>query len=1017
MRPLELKMSGFTCFRDEVTIPLAGFGVFAIAGATGAGKSSILDAMIFALYGKVPRVGKGCTDLISLGKDRLSVTLTFEIRNRKLMVTRTLRRKGAADAQLDEEDTSIAGGVTDVNRQIEQLVGMPYETFLQAVVLPQGDFAQFLHSTGSQRTTILGGLLRLEVYERMRKAASQEGDGLGQGVALLQKQLDTDYVDATPGTVASIEGELETCGVENEKREAAITARTAEVNRLRSMRTKTAELDVGNAERERLLGEQEHFSELRRELDAAERALQIEALLHEATTKRKERATRQSERSDAEQGTKMARATHAQRLAERATAERDAKEVPKLRAHVQALDKIMGLIDAARAEHEQLGTAQNKLDAANKALAKSRRDLPRLERTSASLSAALEGADARIKEVGYDAKRATQLEAGRKDAQRLAQLRATSDQRSAELSKANKGRETKERELEGLRDALDVAQKEEAGATTKRVKLEQGLDAAQRNDHVRALHEVLVAGEACPVCDQKVKVIPKKPRAQELDELEDRVASAEKDERRAIDGCTKIRTRLERMQGDLDEAKKEAAAAQKRHESHEKDVVQAETSLEKKIGRLLEQEGGETIEVRVESALDAIATAREAYEAAMSARTTAQDESNAAREALNGARADQSKLETTVATLISQIETSREKLDKWASKISDVTTHPEPHVEREELSERADTLQLALTTAKDNEQTANAQLGHANVLLEGATERANAAEHAAVEADATADEAARQRAFSGIEDARGAIRPEARRKQLRVDVETFDRKIHALADRIAALEKVLGDQRVSADELHRAEEELGAMNGSHGEAKERMGALKQQLATAKQRLEQAAKLRAEVEERSGKRSIYVQLAKDLGRSEFQQFMLRETVNELVARASERLLRLSGERYALVVRDDDFYVVDNANAGEERPAVTLSGGETFLASLALALELSEQVQLAAGAVHLDSLFVDEGFGSLDPEALNVATEAIESLQVGGRMVGVISHVPELTRRMPKRLLVRKGAGGASIEIES
>jgi exonuclease SbcC len=207
------------------------------------------------------------------------------------------------------------------------------------------------------------------------------------------------------------------------------------------------------------------------------------------------------------------------------------------------------------------------------------------------------------------------------------------------------------------------------------------------------------------------------------------------------------------------------------------------------------------------------------------------------------------------------------------------------------------------------------------------------------------------------------------------------------------------------------------MNASHGEAKERMGALKQQLATARQRLEQAAKLRAEVEERSGKRAIYVQLAKDLGRSEFQQFMLRETVNELVARASERLMRLSGERYALIVRDDDFYVVDNANAGEERPAVTLSGGETFLASLALALELSEQVQLAAGAVHLDSLFVDEGFGSLDPEALNVATEAIESLQVGGRMVGVISHVPELTSRMPKRLLVRKGAEGASIEIES
>jgi exonuclease SbcC len=204
---------------------------------------------------------------------------------------------------------------------------------------------------------------------------------------------------------------------------------------------------------------------------------------------------------------------------------------------------------------------------------------------------------------------------------------------------------------------------------------------------------------------------------------------------------------------------------------------------------------------------------------------------------------------------------------------------------------------------------------------------------------------------------------------------------------------------------------------AHGEGRERYGVLKEQLDTARRRLEHASKLRGEMTALGNRRVMHGQLAKDLGSSEFQQFMLRETVLELVERASDRLLRLSAERYALVVHDDEFYVRDNDNAGAERPATTLSGGETFLTSLALALELSEQVQRAAGAVRLDSLFVDEGFGSLDPEALNVATEAIESLQAGGRMVGVISHVPELTRRMPKRLLVRKTSGGSSIELEA
>src|SRR6202008_980269 len=104
------------------------------------------------------------------------------------------------------------------------------------------------------------------------------------------------------------------------------------------------------------------------------------------------------------------------------------------------------------------------------------------------------------------------------------------------------------------------------------------------------------------------------------------------------------------------------------------------------------------------------------------------------------------------------------------------------------------------------------------------------------------------------------------------------------------------------------------------------------------------------------------------------------------------------------RDAQFFVLDHDNAGERRRAETLSGGETFLASLALALELSNQVQRAFGATVLDSLFLDEGFGTLDPEALEVATAAIEALPTGGRMVGIITHIQELTNRLPAKLMV-------------
>jgi exonuclease SbcC len=119
---------------------------------------------------------------------------------------------------------------------------------------------------------------------------------------------------------------------------------------------------------------------------------------------------------------------------------------------------------------------------------------------------------------------------------------------------------------------------------------------------------------------------------------------------------------------------------------------------------------------------------------------------------------------------------------------------------------------------------------------------------------------------------------------------------------------------------------------------------------------------------------------------------------------------------LEYKQDAFLVLDQDNAGERRSADTLSGGETFLASLALALELSEQVQRAAGAVNLDSLFIDEGFGTLDPETLDTVASAIESLHVGGRMVGIITHIPELTQRLPACVWVEKHAEGSRVRQE-
>ena len=180
--------------------------------------------------------------------------------------------------------------------------------------------------------------------------------------------------------------------------------------------------------------------------------------------------------------------------------------------------------------------------------------------------------------------------------------------------------------------------------------------------------------------------------------------------------------------------------------------------------------------------------------------------------------------------------------------------------------------------------------------------------------------------------------------------------------------------------------------------------------------EAAAELRAERDRLDERRQVHDLLAEQLGARGFEAWLLDEALDALLAGASDWLERLSSGRYAMAVDDKkQFAVIDHANADERRLARTLSGGETFLASLALALALAERVSelSATGGATLDAIFLDEGFGTLDPDTLDVVATAIEELGATGRMVGIISHVAELAERVPVRFEVDKSPGTSAI----
>jgi len=175
------------------------------------------------------------------------------------------------------------------------------------------------------------------------------------------------------------------------------------------------------------------------------------------------------------------------------------------------------------------------------------------------------------------------------------------------------------------------------------------------------------------------------------------------------------------------------------------------------------------------------------------------------------------------------------------------------------------------------------------------------------------------------------------------------------------------------------------------------------------------RLDTQIEAMENRRRIYQRLATDLEEGELADFLVEEALRALLQGASRHLGRLTRGRYGFRLDPDLLEIIDHERGGHSRAAETLSGGESFLAALALALELGEQVQAHHAHARIGSLFVDEGFGTLDPETLRVVSDTLHLLPQDGRLVGVITHLPELRDEFRQQIRIWPGPDGSKIEV--
>lgn len=928
-------MKGFGAFREETVVDFDDVELAAFVGATGSGKSTIIDGITFALFGVVTRYDdrRAVAPVINQMEHEARVSLEFEVDSERYTAVRVARRtnNGATtkDARLERGDQILAGRAGEMEQAVEQVLGLDFDRFTKTVVLPQGRFAAFLHDKPKDRQELLRQLLDLGIYERMGVQARQRAKTAGDQLEALEPMLAAD--------------------VPSEEQIVSLAETLATVTEAK-------------AALEGLLTELEHSSEA--VADARDHAEGLGMLLLAATGVTVPEPVEKlgNDMRQAQDEASASASTHAEAAQNAREAEQAEREGPNIEACL-----------LLRKQHGELASLTQKLANLDEECDTAEKCYSEAAERAAEIRCRLELAKAAVTEADTAADAAQKAAAEGPDSAKLGRWR---DQR-AELTRLN-GR------LEGAKENLTVEQEHEAKA---RAACEQARDdlreTRERLDQARAVKQAeglvsqLVEGEPCPVCRQLVHELPEHDLDAEMAELQRVHAEAE----------TLKREREE----DLDETRTALATAEAAVES----VEQRCSELSEELAAAPDEMELNRLTALVDGLAEAVTETRANLDAARQAETDLRD-GDETKETLRAEQETHEHLTRSTA----ERDTIRSQRAQLAEELTD---KPDEETLQADIARAEQLAETRSKARKDETEAREAEQATGEVL-----ERLAEAELQA------------RKEFARTRDDFAALDPPSPEASLVEDWQALTGWATELAGDLAS-------------ELDKANDHVTKVEAQWGQQAEAARAVciphfdpdddpKQwpvEMATALERAKgdhqracgQRQKM-AELQERVEGLRTEQRVASELGRllrtDRFEKWLLEDAIGDLMARAGERLLELSNGQYSFDADGTEFDVCDHHNADQIRAARSLSGGETFLASLALALALSDShAELAPeGAPGLDSLFLDEGFGTLDPETLDVTAAAIEELGASGRMVAIVTHIRELAERMPIRFEVAK-----------
>ncbi|WJE14030.1 AAA family ATPase [Halobacillus sp. ACCC02827] len=1034
MKALAIRMGAFGPYRNEQVVDftmLGGESIFLITGPTGAGKTTIFDAMCFALYGRASGSDRDQDTMRSHfahPNDPTFVEFSFELRGKTYRVVRMPKqtrkkergegfKEDPARAELflltNDQEQLVASKVKEVNEYIEEIIGLDYEQFRKMIMIPQGEFRKLISENSKEREEILQRIFKTKFFDDITEYFKTQSKQLEEEIKQFEWKIEQERNQVVwedqEATYESEELSRFNTRLDDrlEKQETLVAAEKEAVERLEievdewKKRYHHSEQLLELFEEKALLDEEKHaLDQKHSEVEKTEKELQAARRAAEITPYEKQYKERMEEWQKWQK-------SYEDKLASLKT----------IREEFHQIDEAYHKLSGKEEEREQLKSSWEQAVEEQENVAIYNKLLEDSKAYTTSIATKEKKLGERKEALGKCENRAEELKNQRRKERETSDSWYEAKQRIDVLYKRLEGlRQLQEhwRKLEEMRRNYQSFMKQYKNAEVRQQSSKQAYEDSLeeiRHHHAYTLSLKLEEDTPCPVCGSSDHPRPvdrplNVPAQEELDRLkqvyqEDDAAYQEM-QRQLVTVTSAGEAQRQLTEKAMEEW--DGYVKTLDEQAIQRAIIQSEEDLKAAEQRF------EELDAMWKSLTEAAKELEQVEERSAKLRS-AQEET----------RSRLHEEEQQHVKILSKVQAMEEN---YAFSSTDVTTLKEKAENRRGLYVKALNEWEEL---KEKHRTKKEQLQQLTTAVEEGGRYLEDLDKAVKKSKKQLDQTLVQFSFHDHEAYKQAVRSPGFIAENQRIVDDYEKRKSIVKDRVKDLDQRLADKhKPDLEELQSLLDEKRRILAIKQEAFNERSAAYRKNREIREKINMLMDDQGELASKYYDIAELAQLAKGDNhlRLSLERYVLASYLDEILVQANVRLDQMTDHRYQLIRSDAvakrgaqsglDLEIIDH-HTGKQRSVRTLSGGEGFKTSLSLALGMADVVQAHAGGVQLDTLFIDEGFGTLDEISLEQAISCLRSLQDGNRLLGIISHVPQLKEEIPAKLQIRAGVRGSTLEF--